>query len=111
MKTQTAPANPIEAVTHPNPYPYYSWLAQYQPFYRDETLGVWVAASAQAVEAVLSHPLSQVRPPVEPIPRHLLDSAAGDIFGKLIRMNDGPVHQTLKPAVSKTLGSCGPAHI
>lgn len=111
MRTETAPANPIEAVTHPNPYPYYSWLAQHQPFYRDETIGVWVAASAQAVEAALSHPLAQVRPPAEPIPRHLPGSAAGDIFAKLIRMNDGPIHQTLKPAISKTLSVCDPTHL
>lgn len=38
----TNPANPIEAVTHPNPYPYYAQLVQRQPFSRDETLSVFI---------------------------------------------------------------------
>jgi hypothetical protein len=40
------PHNPIAAVTHPDPYPYYAALTARTPLYRDETLGLWVAADA-----------------------------------------------------------------
>lgn len=99
------PANPIAAVTHPNPYPYYADLAANRPLYFDVDLNCWVAASAEAVTAVLSHELCRVRPPSEPVPTALLGSSAADIFGNLVRMNDGEAHRQLKPAVASTLMS------
>lgn len=45
------PSDPIAAVTHPNPYPYYADLAVRAPLAWDATLGLWVAASAEAVTA------------------------------------------------------------
>lgn len=97
------PDNPIAAVTHLDPYPYYAELVARQPLYRDETLGMWVASSAAAVSAVLTSDLCRVRPPSEPVPRPLLGSSAGDLFGRLVRMNDGAYHAALKPAVSATI--------
>jgi len=44
-----APSDPIAAVTHPDPYPYYANLVAERPLYRDESLGLWVAAGAAAV--------------------------------------------------------------
>ena len=99
------PRDPLAAVTHPDPYPYYASLVAERPFYRDETLGLWVASSAAAVTAVLTSDLCRVRPPAEPVPRALLRSPAGDIFGHLVRMNDGPGHCPFKQAVSATLDS------
>jgi cytochrome P450 len=99
------PRDPLEAVTHPDPYPYYASLVAERPFYRDEALGLWVASSAAAVTAVLTSDLCRVRPPAEPVPRALLGSPAGDIFGHLVRMNDGPGHCPFKQAVSAALGS------
>ena len=93
------PADPIAAVTHPDPYPYYARLAAGPPIQREERLGLWVASSAEAVAAVLTHPLSRVRPAHEPVPRHLVSSGAGEIFGRLVRMNDGKRHRLTRPAV------------
>ena len=83
------PGDPIKAVTHPDPYRYYAHLSLEQPFYRDPSLGMWVASSADAVTAVLTHEACRVRPVTEPIPKALLGSPAGEIFGALVRMNDG----------------------
>jgi cytochrome P450 len=99
------PSNPIEAVTHPDPYPYYADLAARAPLAWDGTLGLWVAASAEAVTAVLTSEICRVRPPAEPVPRAFLGSPAADIFRHLVRMNDGPRHQALKPTVTATLAS------
>ena len=105
------PHDPVAAATHPDPYSYYAELVTRKPFYRDDALGLWVATSAEAVESVLRHPLGRVRPPGEPIPDHLLGTAAATIFGRLIRMNDGAVHCPLKRAVVTTLDTLAPAQV
>lgn len=102
--TEPFPSDPIAAVTHPDPYPYYADLAARAPLAWDATLGLWVAASAEAVTAVLTSDLCRVRPPSEPVPRALLGSPAAEIFRHLVRMNDGPRHQALKPTITATLG-------
>ena len=99
------PRDPIAAVTHRDPYPYYARLVAEKPFCRDEGLGLWVASSAEAVTAVLTSDLCRVRPPAEPVPRALLGSPAADIFGHLVRMNDGVGHCPFKQAISATLDS------
>jgi len=103
--------NPITAVSHADPYPYYAELVATRPLHRDEALGVWVAASAAAVRAVLTSDLCRVRPEAEPVPRLLLGSPAGNIFGQLVRMTDGPGHLPAKLAVSGHLASMKPALI
>lgn len=100
---ETWPSDPIAAVTHPDPYPYYERLVAERPFERDERLGLWVAASAEAATAVLTSGICRVRPPAEPVPKALLGSPAGDIFRRLVRMNDGPEQQALKRTVTATL--------
>ena len=100
MSADLRPADPIAAVTHPDPYPYYADLTATRPIHRDEALGLWVACSAATVTAVLESPACLVRPPSEPVPRALVGSPAGSIFGRLVRMNDGAKHSALKPAVS-----------
>lgn len=99
------PADPLEAVTHPEPYPYYARLTADRPFGFDAALGMWVAASAQAVEAVLEHQSLGVRPPDEPVPAHLTGTATGDVFGRLIRMNDGSYHRETRPIVEAELAA------
>ena len=94
------PTNPIAAVTHRDPYPYYADLVAARPIHRDEPLALWVLSSAAAVKAVLDDPACQVRPPAPPVPGALLGSEAGAIFGRLVRMNEGPRHSALKPAVA-----------
>ncbi len=101
----TLPKDPIAAVTHANPYPYYADLVARAPIYYDETLGLWVASSADAVAAVMQSDLCKVRPPAEPVPKALLGSPAADIFRVLIRMNDGAGHCPFNRAVAATLES------
>ena len=99
----TAPRDPVAAVTHPDPYPYYAELVARRPLYRDEGLGLWVASSAAAVTAVLTSDALRVRPPAEPVPRGLVGSAAGDVFGRLVRMTDGPGQAAFKSVVVAAL--------
>lgn len=105
-KQEDFPPDPIAAVTHPDPYPYYAHLVAEAPLYRDEALGLWVASSAAAVTAALSDDgLCRVRPVAEPVPRALVGSPAGEIFGRLVRMTDGQDRCPLKNAVSAALAS------
>jgi cytochrome P450 len=99
------PQDPVAAVVCPNPYVYYADLVANAPIRWDEKLKLWVAASASAVTAVLGSPLCRVRPTAEPVPKALVGSPAGDIFGRLIRMNDGERHTPMNQAVGATLRS------
>lgn len=102
------PENPIAAVTHPDPYPYYARLLASRPLYRDADAGYWVASSAATVTAVLTSDLCQVRPHTEPVPAALLASPAANVFHHLVRMNDGQRHDALKGALERSLQSIGP---
>jgi cytochrome P450 len=99
------PNDPIAAVTHRDPYPYYRELVARRPIYRDSALGLWVASSAAAVTAVLASDGCRVRPPAEPVPIALIGTAAGELFGQLARMTDGPRHASVKPAVSQAVAA------
>ena len=111
VKHVSAPSDPIAAVTHADPYPYYAELVAERPFQHHASLGLWVAAGAPAVTAVLVSDLARVRPLAEPVPRPLLGSPAGEIFRHLVRMNDGAVHTRLKPGVSARLAMLDPVRI
>jgi cytochrome P450 len=111
MRPHPLPVTPLSAVTHPDPYPYYAALVQQRPFYRDGALGMWVASSARAVQAVLTSPALRVRPVEEPVPMALSTSAAGLLFGRLVRMTDGALHAPLKRAVTEALGSLAAAEL
>jgi cytochrome P450 len=101
------PENPIAAVTHRDPYPYYARLVAERPIYHDGSLGLWVASSAGAVGAVLASDLCRVRPLAEPVPAKLQGTAAGDLFGRLVRQTEGDRHGPMKQAVSAALGAIG----
>jgi cytochrome P450 len=101
----TPPASPIAAATHPDPYPYYREMVATRPLHRDEGLGLWVAASAEAVTAVLTSPLVRVRPAAEPVPESLRGSPRAEIFGRLVRMTDGRGHGPMKQAVAGALAA------
>jgi cytochrome P450 len=111
MASIPPPETPFAAVTHPDPYPFYAELVARRPLYRDASLGLWVAASAKAVGAVLDSARCRVRPLAEPVPPHLRGSALGTLFGRLVRMTDGPLHCPLKRAVSSTLASVEPGQV
>lgn len=97
------PDNPIHAVTHPDPYPYYARLRAGPALLRDEKLSVWIASSTAAVTAVLANPACRVRPAAEPTPNAIAGTPAGDIFGRLIRMNDGAAHAMGKSVIQRAL--------
>ena len=101
--TMPFPPDPIAAVIHPDPYPYYADLVASKPIYRDEPLGLWVASSAATVRAVLTSDICRVRPLEELIPKALLGSPAASIFGHLVRWNDGEQHGACKQACMQSI--------
>ncbi|MGI8855292.1 MAG: cytochrome P450 [Thermomicrobiales bacterium] len=98
------PGDPIVAVTHADPYPYYADLVARRPLYHDATLGLWVASGADTVAAVLTSDLCRVRPLTEPVPAALHGTPAGAVFRHMVRFNDGEGHCPFKGAVSAALG-------
>lgn len=94
------PSHALDAVIHLDPYPWYAQLRAQAPLSFDATLGLWVAADAATVGAAFAHPRLRVRPPAEPVPRALQGTAAGEVFARLVRMNDGDFHREHKPAVA-----------
>ena len=105
------PIDPIAAVTHPDPYPYYARLVAERPLHRDDSLGLWIASSGAAVTAVLESPACRVRPRAEPVPSDLVGSPAATIFRRLVRMIDGPEHDTRKRAIAAALDGLDDARI
>jgi cytochrome P450 len=101
----TPPADPLQAVTHPNPYPYYAALRQCAPLIRDEATHLLIAARAHVVGAVLDDERLTVRPANEPVPRAIVGQPAGDVFGRLARMTEGDSHRVARQALIAGLSS------
>lgn len=103
------PADPVAAVTHADPYPFYETLRAGPPLAWNERLRLWVASRAEAIEALLMAPGAlRVRPVAEAVPRAIAGSPAGEVFGHLVRMNDGPAHAAHKPALQRALAGLDP---
>jgi cytochrome P450 len=99
------PINPINAVTHRDPYPFYQSLLAAPPLYFDEKLRLWVAAHASTVSEVFASQACRVRPETEPVPVALDGLPAGEIFRYLVRMTDGSRHDQPKLALERALAS------
>lgn len=100
------PLDPIKAASHSNPYPYYATLRRREPqLEHDLALKLWVASKAGAVLEILHNPALVVRPPEQPVPKAIDHSAAGTIFGQLIRMNEGKYHHVARTALEVALQS------
>jgi cytochrome P450 len=97
--------SPIEAVTHPDPYPYYATLVAQRPLHFDDGLQMWIAADAATVTALLGSQGCRVRPPAEPVPKGIIGTPAGEVFGRLVRMTDGELQQRLKRLIVTALSS------
>lgn len=99
--------DPIGAVTSADPYEYYASLA------REPRLvwqgGVWVAGSPALVMEVMMHAACRVRPMAEPVPAAIVGGSAADVFGALVRMNDGEARHALpKLALQRALAGVPP---
>lgn len=105
------PSDPVAAVTHPDPYAWYAELARTQPLAWNADLGAWVAASAQAVQAVLASPHCRVRPAADPVPQAIAGTAAGEVFAQWARMNDGAAQAARRPAVEAAAGTIDLAYL
>ncbi|GMU01889.1 cytochrome p450 oxidoreductase [Corallococcus caeni] len=99
----TPPTDPYQAVTHPDPYPYYTELRTPGGLHRIRGFAPWIAADAATVRAVLTSEHCRVRPSAEPVPPQLVGSAAGALFGRLVRMNDGGPYPAVKQTLSRAL--------
>jgi len=98
------PLDPVAAVTHADPYSFYAELRAGPPLAWNETLRAWVASRADVIESLLlAHSALRVRPAAEPVPRAIVGSPAGEVFGHLVRMNDGTAHQAHRPALQRAL--------
>lgn len=97
------PEHILAASSHRDPYPYYASLVAGPALVFDAPRKLWIASSAASVKAVLGNPACQVRPPAEPVPAAIVGSAAGDVFGHLVRMNEGVRHDAPKLALRRFL--------
>ncbi|MFV0674779.1 cytochrome P450 [Variovorax sp. tm] len=98
------PADPVAAATHADPYPYYAALRDGPALAWNAQLRLWVASRADVIEQVLqAHGALRVRPAAELVPRAIMGSPAGEVFGHLVRMNDGAAHQAHRPALQRAL--------
>ncbi len=97
----------LSAPSHPDPYPYYAALRAAAPsgLHHDAEHHLWVVSSAAAVDEVLRHTSLRVRPPTEPVPRPLVGTPAGQLFGGLMRQNDGAVHAHGKAWVTQLMSA------
>ena len=91
------PAHVRAAPTHHDPYPYYARLAAERPVSREGADGPWVVAGAMAVRSVLMDPNCLTRPAGRVAPESMVGTPVGEIYGALVRLNDGPTHCALKP--------------
>ncbi|WP_411881100.1 cytochrome P450 [Polaromonas sp. YR568] len=95
--------NILAASAHRNPYPYYAALAAGPALVFDAPRKLWIASSAASVKEVLGNPACRVRPVTEPVPAAIVGSAAGEVFGHLVRMNEGLRHDAPKVALQRFL--------
>ncbi len=67
----------------------------------------WVIAAPEDVEVALNNPFLRVRPPSTPVPEAMRGTVLGDVFSRLVRMNDGERHDALRRRVEEMLaGYC-----
>ena len=105
------PEHILAAAAHRDPYPYYASLVAGPALLFDAPRKLWVASSAAGVKAVLGNSACHVRPPAEPVPAAIVGSAAGEVFGHLVRMNEGVRHDAPKLALQRFLASVDLARV
>ena len=101
--------NPVAAATSADPYDDYAAMAAEPTLVRRD--GLWLAASPALVMEVMTHPACRVRPLSEPVPAALLGGSAAEVFGALVRMNDGARHAAPKTALQRALAALAADHV
>lgn len=101
------PEHVLAAPSHPSPYGWYARLRVARPIYFDEARAAWVVSGPYQVQQALAHSRLRVRPPAEPVPAALVGRPAGEVFARLVRMNDGAFHARHRPAVAAATGRFG----
>jgi cytochrome P450 len=96
---EEAPLHVLAAPSHHYPYAWYARLRVSCPLFFDEALKLWVVSGPYLVQQALHDPRLRVRPPDEPVPRPLQGRPIGEVFGMLVRMNDGDFHARHRPQV------------
>lgn len=102
---------PLQAATHADPYAYYARLRDKDGLLFDTGLGMWVASRAETVEAVLAHPDCHVRPSHEPVPAAIAPRATGEVFARLMRMNEGAAHYCPRAIIAPALAALNVQHV
>lgn len=97
--------NPLTLSSHTNPYPHYQALRDLTALRYDPERQFWIASSAKVVQAILSSEVFVVRPPAEKIPSNIRSGNAAEVFGHLVRMNEGMSHQIPKQVLQTSLRS------
>lgn len=105
MNPDPNPENILAASARRNPYPYYAALVAGPALVFDAPRKLWIASSAACVNEVLNNPACRVRPVSEPVPAAIVGSPAGEVFGHLVRMNEGVRHDASKLALQRFLGA------
>ncbi len=107
----TYQVNVVEAVVSACPQEVYEQFGDRTGLWWDGRLEAWVAADADTVRAVLSHPELAVRPPDAPVPPLLAGTPAGDIFGRFARMSDGDRHRERRALAQGMLDAMAPEQL
>lgn len=97
------PADPIAAVVHGDPYPYYAELAATSGARWHDDHRLWFVAATADVNEVLDDADCHVRPIAEPVPLALVGTAAGDLFVRLARTTEGECHERARAAAERAL--------
>jgi cytochrome P450 len=105
MNPDPNPENILAASAHRNPYPYYAMLVAGPALVFDAPRKLWIVSSAASVKEVLGNPACRVRPVSEPVPAAIVGLPAGEVFGHLVRMNEGLRHDAPKLALQRFLAA------
>lgn len=97
--------DPIAAVTAADPTRVYADLAARGAMIWHDERQAFIATRGGSIRAVLDHPACLVRPASQPVPTALVGTAAGDIFGRFVRMTDGQDHRWAKDAIGAVLAA------
>jgi cytochrome P450 len=108
--TPRPPSDPFDAVTHPDPWPYYAQLRA-RGVHLDASTRTWVVPNAVTIASALCDRRLGVRPPGEPVPPHLIGTCAGEVFGRLARTNDDERHDVLRAHADTLVASIAPGRV